>query len=128
MVHKRLQLSYRRQLALISNLFKKQWLTKDDQFGFSQNLDANALKRLFNSTAVNYCEKVLERTSAECHHSLKGCGINDDCGLTHKKCIDDPSSAKGYKCKQSKYLLLSFSFYQGKCFFCAHLLIFFQIQ
>jgi len=90
-----------RQLVLISKLFKKEWLSKNDDFGFSKDLDGDALTRLFNSTAENYCQKILGRTYAECHPDIKGCGINDNCGF-NAKCINDPSSAKGYKCQQKE--------------------------
>ena len=42
---------YRFKLALISELFEPGFISKSEEYGFSGDLDAEALKTMFNSVA-----------------------------------------------------------------------------
>ena len=94
--------NYRRKLALISQLFKTQWLSKNEEYGFSQSLDAAGIAKLFNSMASRYCEEILGMTSEECKQDLKGCGLNSNCAFD-ETCVNDANESAGYRCVKGIY-------------------------
>merc|ERR1712142_1197694 len=86
-----------RKLALISQLFKKEWLSESEEYGFSQSLDADRIAKLFNTMAYRYCEEILKSTN--CRENLKGCGLNSNC-IFDETCINDPNESAGYRCER----------------------------
>ena len=88
---------YRFKLALISELFEPGFISKSEEYGFSGDLDAEALKTMFNSVAQEYCSTILGKSETECSEELKGCGLNDNCPLD-EKCRNSPNSPDGYEC------------------------------
>jgi len=85
-----------RKLKLISTLFKNEYLTKSEVYGFSEDLNGSELEKLFNKMAREYCHIMLGYSKIECAEKLVGCGLNDDCGFDF--CINEPATEKGYKC------------------------------
>ena len=42
----------------MSHLFKPEWLSESEEFGFQRSLNGTAIAELFNKTASKYCEKI----------------------------------------------------------------------
>ena len=56
-----------RVLEDIKNLFRDEWLRKNDAYGFRESLDGKALRELFKRHEKDYCKNFLEVF------------LNDDC-------------------------------------------------
>ena len=80
----------------MSNLFSTD-LTKNDDFGFSGDIDGNGIAQIFKRVAENYCKVVMGKKPEECSDYLSGCGLNSDCAL-EQSCINSKKSIKGYYC------------------------------
>lgn len=86
-----------RELSLITKLLTSENLQKNKDFGFSQSLDADGIRKAFNKVAQGYCQIIVGKSKAECEKKLNGCGLDSDCSLT-EKCINDSNDPKGYRC------------------------------
>ena len=88
-------LFFRRKLRLITDLLTEENLSKNVKYGFVKSLQAEKIQTLLRSVSQEYCRQILGLGDI-CDDTLKGCGLDDDCG--YRACFVDLKGPKGYVC------------------------------